>query len=73
MEVVVSVSAAEVMQALAAVSPPDTSGWTVAERVEYLRASQSLIEAVIDLQLRTRKAQAAAVSHPARTVETSKG
>ena len=68
-----SVSAGEVMRALAAVSPPDTSTWTVAERAEYLRASQSLIEAVIDMQLRVRKAQAAGLSHPARTVQTSKG
>ena len=68
-----SVSADEVMRALAAMSPPDASTWTVEERVEYLRASQSLIEAVIDLQLRTHKAQAAGLSHPARPVETSKG
>ena len=68
-----SVSADEVMRALAALSPPDASTWTVAERVEYLRASQSLIEAVIDLQLRTRKAHAQNVSHPACTVEMPKG
>ena len=68
-----SVSADEVMRALAAVSPPDASGWTVDEQAEYLRASQSLIEAVIDLQLRTRKAQAQGLSHPARTVERSEG
>ena len=69
----VSVSADEVMRALAAVSPPDASGWTVDEQAEYLRASQSLIEAVIDLQLRVRKAQTQGLSHPARTVETSEG